>query len=205
MHVRRCSLLAGLFLALAASLPASGVAQRVDVRIVLPPPERFAAPPPVIVIPGTYVYVIPDVHMDIFFFSGYWYRPYRDHWFRARSYNGPWSHRPDNSVPRALMQLPPGYRDVPPGYRRIPQGQLRRNWAIWERGHHWDRDPQWREGRRGRPGGRQMQGPERLEGRPGKERGDRDTGGERAHGRDFGPDGRENGRDPGRGGHGRGR
>lgn len=36
------------------------------VIIALPPPIIFAAPPEVVVLPGTYVYVVPDVPEDFF-------------------------------------------------------------------------------------------------------------------------------------------
>jgi hypothetical protein len=43
---------------------------------VPPPPEyTFPSPPEVAVIPGTYVYVVPDIPAEILFYHGYWYRP----------------------------------------------------------------------------------------------------------------------------------
>jgi hypothetical protein len=182
-RTRRHLWLAWLFFAVPALLPAPGSAQTVEVRIGPPPVYRFAAPPPVVVIPGTYAYVIPDVSVEIFFFSGYWYQQHKGHWFRARSYNGPWTFWPDNRVPRALVELPPGYRGTPPVHRRITQGELRRNWAKWQRSGYWDRDPEWRAGR-SRPG-EEGPGPGQFEGKPGPHRQDRDFGpGEgRGHGR----------------------
>jgi len=46
----------------------------VDVRISIPLPPHivFAAPPVVVVIPETYVYVVPDLDVDIFFYNGWW-------------------------------------------------------------------------------------------------------------------------------------
>ena len=42
----------------------------------LPPPIPFAAPPELIVLPETYVYVAPDIDADIFFWNGWWWRPW---------------------------------------------------------------------------------------------------------------------------------
>ena len=68
-----------------------------------------------VVIPGTYVYMVPDIGADIFFYSGNWYRLHQGRWFSAGSYNGPWIYVPDPRVPRALVQLPPDYRQHPTG------------------------------------------------------------------------------------------
>jgi hypothetical protein len=42
----------------------------INIGINVPPP------PPMFVIPRTYVYFPPNVDVDIFFYHGYWYRPY---------------------------------------------------------------------------------------------------------------------------------
>jgi hypothetical protein len=205
--VKRIVLVAGFLCAGWALLPSHCPAQvSVNIHIGPPPSYRIAAPPPVIVIPGTYVYVVPDIGTDIFFYDGFWYRLYDGHWFNGRSYNGPWAYMPDPRVPRALMELPPDYRRVPPGWRRIPYGQFKKNWAGWEQNRYWDKDQGWREGWHGKPEEKR----DRFEGRPGERRDERR---DHVEGR---PGGREDnerdrrdgqrGEGPGRGGeHGRGR
>jgi hypothetical protein len=126
---------------------------QVNINIGPPPVYVVPAPPPVVVIPRTYVYVVPDIEVNILFFHGYWFRPHEGHWFRARSYNGPWTYLPPKKVPRVLVELPPHYRNVPPGYSHIPYGQVKKNWGKWERERHWDKDKQWREGWQGKPEG----------------------------------------------------
>ncbi len=126
----------------------------VNVNIGFPPPFVISAPPPVVVIPGTYVYAIPGIEVDILFYHGYWYRPYEGRWHRARSYNGPWVYCAPASVPRPLIELPPGHYRVPPGHSHIPYGQLKKNWGKWEREQHWASDRDWREGHRGNFAGR---------------------------------------------------
>jgi hypothetical protein len=96
-------------------------------------------PPALVVIPGTYVYYPPDVSADIFFYQGYWYRPYRGHWFISAEYNGPWGAVAIGRVPHVLRTMPPTYRHVPPGYHRMPYGTVRKNWRAWERDRYWDR------------------------------------------------------------------
>ena len=103
------------------------------------PPLVIPAPPPVFLIPGTYAYFAPDVDADLFFYSGYWYRPHGGDWYRSSRYDGPWGFIALNRIPGVLINLPPGYRNMPPGHLRIPYGQLRKNWKTWERHKHWDK------------------------------------------------------------------
>ena len=113
----------------------------INVGINIPPPPRLVipAPPPLFVIPGTYVYTAPEVNVDIFFYHGYWYRPYQGHWYRSGSYNGKWVDIVPEKVPRVLINLPPNYRHVPPGYRHIPYKEVRKNWKTWERNKYWEK------------------------------------------------------------------
>ena len=149
------SLVAGTLLLFFTVFPARGNAGvHVSVGINLPV-YRFAAPPPLVVIPGAYAYFIPDIGVDIFFYHDYWYRPYEGRWYRARNYNGPWGYAAPGRVPGFFLNLPPNYRRVPPGHAHIPYGQFKKNWRRWERERYWDRHDDYgghREGhdRRGR-------------------------------------------------------
>ena len=115
------------------------MAGRVSVGVNLPA-YRFAAPPDVVVIPGTYIYMVPDTNVDILFYEGYWWRPYEGRWFRSRDYNGQWNYVETASIPRGLRALPQDYRHrLSPGYERIPHRDLQRNWQKWEKEKYWDR------------------------------------------------------------------
>ncbi|HUL22269.1 MAG TPA: hypothetical protein VLZ10_12485 [Thermodesulfobacteriota bacterium] len=92
-----------------------------------------------VVVPRTYVYFAPGVDVDIFFYQGYWYRPHQGYWYRSKSYNGKWVYVTPNKVPRAVINVPPGFRHVPPGYRHIPYGDVRKNWKTWERDKYWEK------------------------------------------------------------------
>ncbi len=102
------------------------------------PVYTFAAPPELVVIPGTYAYTVPDAGVDIIFYQGYWYRPYEGGWYRSRGYNGPWGYVDRHRVPGFFYSLPPDYRHHA-GYERIPYGHLKKNWRGWERDRHWDK------------------------------------------------------------------
>jgi hypothetical protein len=119
----------------------------VGVNVPPPPPLVIPAPPPVVVIPNTYVYFPPEVEADLFFYHGYWYRPYQGRWYRSGNYKGPWVYIVPERVPRAVLHLPPNYRHVPPGHQRISHGQLKKNWRTWEREKHWDKHQYQHEGK----------------------------------------------------------
>lgn len=113
----------------------------VNIGIGIPaaPPLVIPSPPPVVVIPNTYVYFAPDVQVDLFFYRGYWYRPHQGRWYRAMDHNGPWNFIETVRVPSILVHLPSNYRHVAPGHERIPYGHLKKNWKTWEKERHWDK------------------------------------------------------------------
>lgn len=68
-------------------LPAESLSRDVDVHIgigisVPPPAVIIPAPPAVFLIPGPYVYFAPDVGLQLFFYSGYWYPLHNGYWFK---------------------------------------------------------------------------------------------------------------------------
>ncbi len=116
----------------------------------LPPPIPFAAPPELIVLPETYVYVAPDVDVDIFFYNGWWWRPWGGHWYRSRYYNRGWGYY--NSVPRFYFDIDPGWRGYYRDrnwyghrwdYQRIPNQRLQQNWKRWQNDRRWERQGTW--------------------------------------------------------------
>jgi hypothetical protein len=111
------------------------------------PAYEFAEPPSLVVIPGSYVYFVPDVDLDVLFYHGFWYRPHEGRWFRSRAYNGPWGFVAHSRVPGALIELPREYRHIPPGHRHIPYKEFNKNWKRWEKNKHWEKDEHWRQGR----------------------------------------------------------
>ncbi len=122
----------------------------VRINIPLPPPIIFPAPPHVVIIPETDVYVVPDVHDEIYFVGGWWWRPWQGRWYRSRYYDRGWR---VNSFP------PPFYKTVPPGWRndyrdrrwkghpwqheRIPHDRLHKNWRTWHHDRYWERNKSW--------------------------------------------------------------
>jgi len=112
----------------------------VSVNINIPLPGLvISAPPAMVVIPGTYAYFAPDVDADIFFYHGYWYRPYGGQWFISAEYSGPWGSIAIKSVPGVLINLPSHYRQVPPYCKPMPYGMVMKNWQTWEDEQYWDK------------------------------------------------------------------
>ncbi len=135
-------LLAGIIL-----FPVMSMA-RVDVRIniPLPPPIPFVAPPPLVVLPGTDIYAVPDVEGEIFFRQGWWWRHWEDRWYRSRNYDRGWVYY--RGFPEWYNGIPHDWRDNyrnhiwrghPWNYRPIPHGDVDRHW----RGGHWRHDHGW--------------------------------------------------------------
>jgi hypothetical protein len=50
----------------------------IEIEIGAPPRVEFAEPPELVPIPGRYVYFVPDIDFDLFFYHGWWYRPIKD-------------------------------------------------------------------------------------------------------------------------------
>jgi len=101
----------------------------IGISVPLPPPLVIPAPPAVVLIPRTRVYLAPDIEADLLFYRGWWYRPHGGHWFRSRYYQGPWVFLHPTKLPRPLLSLPSDYRRIPPGQQKIPYGQLKKKWT----------------------------------------------------------------------------
>ena len=122
----------------------------IGINIPLPPLIVFASPPEVVVIPETYVYVVPDTDEDIFFYDGWWWRPWEGRWYRSRHYGSGWAYY--RRVPSFYTRVPSSwrsdYRERRWGghqwdHQRIPHQQLQRNWSTWKKSNHWEKQQTW--------------------------------------------------------------
>jgi len=104
------TLFGAILLGLAVSVPVPAMAGvSVQIGIPLPPPIVVAAPPAVVLLPHTGVYVAPDLAADLFFFDGWWWRSWEGRWYRARHYRSGWAHY--NGIPSFHGRVPAGWRD----------------------------------------------------------------------------------------------
>ena len=145
-------LFATMLLALVIVVPLPVMAQvGVSVSIGLPPPVVFAEPPAVIVLPDTPdVYVVPGIDVDLFFWGGWWWRPWQGGWYRSRYYNRGWGYY--SNVPSFYYDVDPGWRGYyrdrnwyghPWHYERIDHQRLQRNWQTWHNNRYWERQRTW--------------------------------------------------------------
>jgi hypothetical protein len=96
------------------------------------------------------VYVVPDIGADLFFWNGWWWRPWEGGWYRSRYYDRGWGYYAH--VPRFYFDVEPGWRGYYRDhnwyghrwdYQRIPPQQLHQNWKSWQTDRHWERQGTW--------------------------------------------------------------
>jgi hypothetical protein len=122
----------------------------VNVNIGLPPLIEFSGPPEMVVLPETDVYVVPDVAQDIFFYNGFWWRPWEGRWYRSQYYNSGWGYY--QGVPSFYGGIPSGWRNEYRNhswkghrwnYQGIPHQQVQQNWRGWQQSKHWENQQTW--------------------------------------------------------------
>jgi hypothetical protein len=122
-------------------------AVNINIGIPLPPPIPFLAPPSMVVLPDTEVYVAPDCDQDIYFYNGWWWRPWGGRWYRSLNYDSGWQYFP--RVPRWYSGVYPGWRDNYRShmwggqrwdYRPMPYGDVRSNWKSWHASGNYKRN-----------------------------------------------------------------
>ena len=73
-----------ILLALVIAVPIRTVAEVIIGIGISLPTIRFYGPPDVVVMSDTDdVYVVPDIDADMFFWNGWWWRPYGGGWYRS--------------------------------------------------------------------------------------------------------------------------
>lgn len=124
------SRLAWLLFAAALALPAGAhagttVGWSVTIGNAPPPPVIvFEREPRLVIVPGSTVYVLRDpCDYDVFRYGVFWYAFHDGHWYRARSYRGPFKAVGARYVPTALGNVPAKYWRHPHGG---PPGQMKK-------------------------------------------------------------------------------
>ncbi|HET7875725.1 MAG TPA: hypothetical protein VFN71_09380 [Methylomirabilota bacterium] len=107
---------------LAALLSAAPARAELNVNINVgpppPPPVVLAAPPRVVVVPGSPVYYAPEASFNVFVFEGRYYSFHNGAWFVASSYQAPWTMIAVERVPPPLIAVPVKYYKIPPGHAK---------------------------------------------------------------------------------------
>ena len=122
----------------------------VGINISLPPLIISSGHLQVVVIPETYVYAVPDSNVDIFFYNGWWWRPWEGRWYRSRHYDSGWAYY--QRTPDFYRSIPSGWRNNyrdhrwgghPWNYQPIPHEQVQNNWSNWEKSKYWEKHNTW--------------------------------------------------------------
>ena len=126
----------------------AGVDVNIGISIPLPPLITFEAPPDVVVLPDTNggVYVVPGINVDLFFWNGFWWRPWEGRWYRSPYYDRGWVYY--DRVPRFYYNVDPYWRSHYQNhnwhghiwnYQPIPHSQLQQNWKGWQSSRYWEK------------------------------------------------------------------
>lgn len=141
---------AALLALLALMTQPSTAAIDIHVSIPLPPMITFHAPPEVVVIPETYVYFVPDIEEEIFFYDGWWWRPWQGRWYRSRRYDSGWVYY--KRVPSFYPKIHSGWRNDYRdrrwkghywSFQPVPHHQLQQNWSRWKKDRYWEKQQTW--------------------------------------------------------------
>ncbi len=143
-----------ILLALVSVFPIIATAEvnvGIGISIPLPPPVVFEAPPAVVPLPDTNaVYVVPSISVDLFFWNGWWWRPWEGRWYRSHYYDHGWGYY--NRVPSFYYDVDPHWRGYYHNhnwhghnwnYQQVPHSQLQRNWKSWQTNRYWERKKTW--------------------------------------------------------------
>jgi DNA segregation ATPase FtsK/SpoIIIE-like protein len=116
-----------------------------------PVTSEYLEEPDVIPLPETdNVYVVPDLDIDVFFWNGWWWRPWQGGWYRSQYYSRGWGHY--GGIPTFYYDVDPGWRGYyrdrnwygnPWRYERIRSRNLHQNWRQWHNDRHWERQRTW--------------------------------------------------------------
>ncbi len=114
---------AAIVVSLAAA--ASPASSQVHVSVNIGTPPAFvAAPPPLVVVPGSPVYYAPGYDYELFFYGGRYYTQFNGAWF--------WAPRPGarwigvSTVPRPLLAVPVEYHNRHGKGGHCPPGQAKK-------------------------------------------------------------------------------
>jgi len=144
-------LFGAILLALVSVFPVTAMADvNVGIGISLPP-IVFGGPVEVVALPDTAgVYVVPTISVDLFFWNGWWWRPYGGGWYRSRYYDHGWGYY--RYVPSFYYDVDPHWRGYysnrhwngrPWNYQPVPHSQLQSNWSRWQKDRYWEKQRKW--------------------------------------------------------------
>jgi len=88
------------------------------------PPAFVAAPPPLVVVPGSPVYYAPEYDYGLFFYRGRYYTQFNGGWFSAPRVGAAWVRI--SNVPPPLVAVPVEYHRAHGKRPHCPPGQAKK-------------------------------------------------------------------------------
>lgn len=76
-------------------------------------------------------YRVSNVSFGLVFHQGFWYRPFKGHWYRSRWRTGPWGYIAPRWAPRGRVILPPARHHRGPEHFGHSYGRHERHWRRW--------------------------------------------------------------------------
>ena len=102
--------------------PTAAVDINVGVNIAVPAPPLVLAPPPMVVVTGSPVQVVPSASFNLFVYQNRYYSLHNGAWFVAAGPRAPWTAVPVEAVPRPVLTVPAKHYRIPPGHARKMEG-----------------------------------------------------------------------------------
>lgn len=169
--------------------PNIGIGIGIGIPVPVMPTIVISGPPELVVVPGTDIYVAPDVEGDILFYQGFWWRLFDGRWYRSPYYDRGWVYMDRGRVPRSFYGYHPGFRHEYRGYQRVHYDDVHRHWNDRRHdGYSGDRRHE-----QGHPGGsrhrQDYSGGSRQQGHSGGEQQQGHSGGSHQQGRSGGGEG----------------
>jgi hypothetical protein len=90
----------------------------INIGAPAPPPVIVAAPPGVILVPGTNVYHAPSASFNVFVHQGRYYSFHNGAWFVTTRWGTPWAVIAVERVPKPVLGVPVAYYRIPPGHAK---------------------------------------------------------------------------------------
>ena len=115
------------------------------------PPIGFSGPPAVVAMPeANGVYFVPGIAVDLFFWNGWWWRPWEGRWYRSHYYDRGWAYY--DSVPHFYYDVDPHWREYYRNhnwnghrwdYKPVPYRDHKQNWEGWDNNRYWEKNRKW--------------------------------------------------------------
>ena len=100
------------------AIAADAVDLSVGLNVRVPAPPVVVAAPPLVVMPGSPVQVVPSASFNLFVYHGRYYSFHNGSWFIAAGPGAPWTVGAVDAVPAPVRAVPVKHYKIPPGHAK---------------------------------------------------------------------------------------